>query len=124
MSEWIRFFLTAGFLAAGLICFTMAVIGVNRFGFAMNRIHAAGIGDTLGLLCVIVGLCISSSAVMDMLKLGLLVVFMWFSSPVSGHFLGQVEYYTNPRLYEYVERLQWEAAIDADGKTGDIDQWK
>lgn len=124
MSEWIRFILTAIFLAGGLFCFAMAVIGVNRFGFAMNRIHAAGIGDTLGLFLVVVGLCISSSAVMDMFKLGLLVVFMWFSSPVSGHILGQVEYFTNPRMYDYVERLQWEAAIDADGKTGEIEQWK
>ena len=42
--EWIRFFITAALLLLGMISFISAVIGVYRFGFVMNRMHAAGIG--------------------------------------------------------------------------------
>ena len=41
---------------------------------------------------------------MDILKLILLVGFMWNTSPVSSHFLSQVEYYTNPNLYDHMKR--------------------
>lgn len=102
MAEWIRFWVTAVLLAAALLSFASAVIGVCRFGFVMNRMHAAGIGDTLGLFCVIAACVVSSASLMEALKLILLIVFMWFTSPVSTHFLGQVEYLTNPRISEEI----------------------
>ena len=39
-----------------------------------------------------------------MILLLLLIVFMWFTSPASSHFLSQVEYYTNKHLYRHTER--------------------
>ncbi len=93
--EWIRFFITAALLLLGMLSFISAVIGVYRFGFVMNRMHAAGIGDTLGLLCVVSAMAVAGGLNMDTLKLLFLIFFMWFTSPVSTHFLGQVEYYTN-----------------------------
>ena len=103
-AEWIRFWITAACLMAGLCGFGCAVLGVYRFGFVMNRMHAAGIGDTFGLFFTALGLAVSSGALSETLKLLLLVVFMWFSSPVSTHFLGQAEYYTNPHLYRKEDR--------------------
>ena len=106
MMEWLRFILTAVLLIIALGSFALAVHGVYEFGFVMNRMHAAGIGDTLALGCVLFALIIASGANMDSLKLFLIVVFMWFTSPVSTHFLGQVEYYTNPNLYRFMDRRQ------------------
>ncbi len=100
--EWVQFFITAGLLLMGLFSFISAVTGVSRFGFVMNRMHAAGIGDTLGLMCVILALAVSSGISMDTLKLLLLIFFMWFTSPVSTHFLGQVEYFTNWEKERYM----------------------
>ena len=100
--EWIRFFITAALLLFGLFCCVAAVIGVYRFGFVMNRMHAAGIVDTLGLFSITLGLAVSSGLNMDTLKLMLLVFFMWFTSPVSTHFLGQVEYFTNQEKERYM----------------------
>ena len=100
--EWIRFFITAALLLLGLFSFVSAVAGVYRFGYVMNRMHAAGIGDTLGLLCVILAMAVSSGINMDTLKLLLLVFFMWFTSPVSTHFLGQVEYFNNQEKEHYM----------------------
>lgn len=104
MLEWIRFSFTAVFLLLAVITFTAGVIGVYRFGFVMNRMHAGGLGDTQGLLFVILALMFSSGSFMDALKLILILVFMWFTSPASTHFLSQIEYYTNPHLYDHVKR--------------------
>ncbi len=97
-AEWIVFFITALLLSAALFCYTLAVVGVYRFGFILNRMHAGGIGDSLGLLCVIAAVMTATGLKSDSLKLLLLIVFMWFTSPVSSHFLSQVEYYAGGEL--------------------------
>ena len=113
MMEWVRFWLTAAVLATALIGFGCAVLGAWRFGFILNRLHAAGIGDTFGIMFVVLSLLIAPGHLMDDLKMVLLVFFMWFSSPVSTHFLGQVEYYTNPDLTKHVEiQAEEEEAAD------------
>jgi multicomponent Na+:H+ antiporter subunit G len=58
----------------------------------MNRLHAAGIGDTAGIFLVVASLVVAEGLTADALKLIVLVFFLWFTSPVSTHFLGQVEY--------------------------------
>jgi multicomponent Na+:H+ antiporter subunit G len=67
--------------------------------------HAGGVGDTQGLLLVVLAVAVSAGSIMDAAKLLLLVVFMWNTSPVSSHFLSQIEYYTNPKLFDHMERL-------------------
>ena len=93
MTGWIRFAISAVFIVTGLISFASGVIGNCRFGYVMNR-----------LFFIVLGLAAGEGSVMDILKLALLVVFMWNTSPVSSHFLSQVEYYTNPNLYDHMER--------------------
>ena len=107
--EWIRFGLTAGVLVCALIAFSAAVIGAYRFGFVMNRIHAAGIGDTMGIFLVLLSMLIAPGNGIDTVKLILIVLFLWFTSPASSHFLSQVEYYTNPHIFRYVDRQMKES---------------
>ena len=109
IGEWIRFGLTAAALLTALIAFSAAVIGAYRFGFVMNRIHAAGIGDTMGIFLVLLALLIAPGNGMDTVKLILIVLFLWFTSPASSHFVSQVEYYTNPHLFRYVDRQMKES---------------
>lgn len=104
MGEWIRFWLVAVILAAGIISFALEVLGVFRFGYVLNRIHAAGIGDTMGILLVVVALMIAASFSAVTLKLLLLIIFMWLTSPTSTHFLSMVEMNTNPYLEHHVHR--------------------
>ena len=104
MNEWIRFWITAVILAAGIGFLAAGVIGNCRFSYVMNRIHAAGLGDTMGVLLVTVALAVSSHGALSVGKLFLPLIFLWITSPVSGHFLGQIEYFTNPRLYEHMDR--------------------
>ena len=105
MLEWIRFAVTAALLLAGLTFFVGAVIGNCRFAYIMNRVHAAGLGDTMGLFFVSVGLAVSAPGFFEAAKLLMPLVFLWVSSPVSSHFLAQIEYYTNEHLYEHMRRL-------------------
>ena len=104
--EWIRFFAAAVLIILGLCSFGAAVLGAYRFGFVLNRMHAAGIGDTAGIFFVIASLAVARGPHMDTLKLVVLVFFLWFTSPVSTHFLGQVEYYTNPLLGRHVKKAE------------------
>ena len=104
MGEWVRFWLTAAVLIAGLGFLAAGVVGNCRFYYVMNRIHAAGLGDTMGLLLTVLALAVSADTVSGALRLFLPLLFLWVTSPVSSHFLAQIDYYTDPRLYEHMER--------------------
>ena len=58
--EWIRFLIGFAFLLGGLIIFTIELIGVFRFRYVLNRMHAAAIGDNLGISLSMIGLIIMS----------------------------------------------------------------
>ncbi|MER2026812.1 MAG: monovalent cation/H(+) antiporter subunit G [Lachnospiraceae bacterium] len=116
--EWIRFAIAAILAILGLCSFGSAVLGAYRFGFVLNRMHAAGIGDTAGIFLMIASLAVARGLHMDTLKLVVLVFFLWFTSPVSTHFLGQVEYYTNPLLGRHVKKA------DLPEQTGRTEQEK
>ena len=49
MLEWIRFILGTGLLLVGLGIFLLQVFGVFKFKYVLNRMHAAAMGDTLGI---------------------------------------------------------------------------
>ena len=105
MGEWVRFWMTALLLTAGLIHFIGGVVGNCRFAYVMNRVHGAGLGDTMGLCYVLLGLMVSTTDLFEAAKLLLPLLFLWICSPVSSHFLSQIEYYTNERFYEHMDRL-------------------
>lgn len=97
---WIRFAAAAGFLVLGLVFMILAVFGVNRFDKALNRMHAAAMGDTLGILFVFLGLILMRGFSMDSLKLFLVILFFWMASPVSGHMISRLEVMTDEKLGE------------------------
>lgn len=97
---WIRFAVSAGCMVLGLVFMVSAVFGVNRFKHALNRMHTAALGDTLGILFVILGLIIIRGFSMDSLKLSMVIVFFWIASPVSGHMISRLEAMTDERLGE------------------------
>ena len=96
--EWVRFLVGAVLLLCGLGTFLIEMIGVYRFRYVMNRMHAAAMGDTLGIGASLVGLMIMSGFNFTTLKLFLIIVFLWFSSPVSSHLIARLEVATNEEL--------------------------
>ncbi len=96
----LRLFICIVLLFAGIFIFISATIGVNRFRKPLNRIHAAALGDTLGLMLVILSLIIWRGFSFVSLKLVIVLVFFWLASPVSGHIIAQMEATTNEDLGE------------------------
>ena len=93
--EWVRFMIGAIFILIGLCIFIIEVFGIFRFDYVLNRMHAAAMGDTLGIGFSLVGLMIMSGWNFTTLKLFLVIVFLWFSSPVSSHLIARLEVTTN-----------------------------
>ncbi|MBR5742265.1 MAG: monovalent cation/H(+) antiporter subunit G [Clostridia bacterium] len=106
--EWIRFVFAALLLGGSVFFFLTAAFGVNKknFAFVLNRLHAAGIGDTLGLLLAVLGVAVAAGIGWHLLKLFLIIVFMWFTSPVAAHLLAETELFTTSH------RLETEDLVD------------
>lgn len=93
--EWIRFLIGAAFLLTGLLIFVFEIIGVFRFKYVLNRMHAAAMGDTLGIGFCLLGLIVMNGLNFTSLKLFLVILFLWFSSPVSSHLIARLEVTTD-----------------------------
>ena len=98
MFETIRFILSALLLGFGLLFEICAVIGVFRFRYVLNRMHAAAMGDTMGILLIMLGLAVANGVNLLSLKLLLLVFLFWIASPVASHLIGRLELVTNEEL--------------------------
>lgn len=100
MLEWIRFIVAALCIIAGLVVAGFATFGVFKFKFVLNRMHAAAMGDTLAILFVLAGLMIISGFSFTSLKLLLIILFLWFASPVSSHLIARLEVATDKKMEE------------------------
>ena len=100
MMEWVRLSVSAVLLFSGLLIFVAAAVGVNKFKRALNRMHAAALGDTLGILFMTLGLVVWKGISFASLKLLLVVLFFWLASPVAGHMISRLEAMTDESLGE------------------------
>lgn len=103
--EWIRFLIGAFFLLFGLVIFAVEMFGVFRFKYVLNRMHAAAMGDTLGIGFALVGLIIMNGPDFTALKLFFVVVFLWFSSPASSHLIARLEVTTDQRPEKHYHKI-------------------
>ena len=101
--EWIRFAAGVGLLLLGLCVFALELFGVFKFKYVLNRMHAAAMGDTLGLGASLTGLILLSGWNITSVKLALILVFLWMASPVASHLIARLEVVTNEHLKEYCE---------------------
>ena len=88
------------FVLLGIFVFAVAVLGWYRFHYTLNRMHAAALADTLGTALVMIGLMILGIDIFHILKLFLVVAFLWITSPVSSHLISKAEILTNLNLEE------------------------
>ena len=98
MIETLRFAICALLMALGLFFEVSAVIGVFRFRYVINRMHAAALGDTMGIFLMLLGLAVANGLDMLTLKILLLVPLFWTTSPVASHLIGQLELITHDGL--------------------------
>ena len=105
MLEYIRFGVFALLLLSGLAIEVTAILGVSRFRYSLNRIHAAGMGDTLGLLLIALATIVYTGLNVVTLKIAFVVGFFWLTSPVCGHLLGRLVSETDEHFDE--EAKEW-----------------
>lgn len=100
MLDWLRFIIAALLILGGLCFVISSVVGVYRFKYVLNRMHAAALGDTLGILLIVLGLVVINGLNLTSCKALLLVVLWWLSSPVASHLISRLEVTTNQHLEE------------------------
>ena len=94
--SWVLIILGGAFSAVG-------ALGLLRFPDFYSRLHAAGITDTLGAWLLIAGMMLQAGFSQITIKLALIVIFLFFTSPTSTHALARaalhagVKPWTKPR---------------------------
>ena len=101
--NWIRFLLGIGPLLVGMAIFLLQIFGVFKFKYVLNRMHAAAMGDTLGIGISLTGLILLSGWNATSVKMAMIIVFLWLASPVSSHLISRLEVVTNEHLAENCE---------------------
>lgn len=91
------------FFFLGVCIFLIEVFGVFRFKYVLNRMHAAALGDTLGIALCFIGLMIISGLNFTTLKLLMVIAFLWFSSPTSSHLIARLEVTINEDKEKHYE---------------------
>ena len=108
MSETVRFVLSAVLLGLGVITMLVAVLGVFRFKFVLNRMHCASVIDTLGMLLIMAGLVVASGSLAYIPKLALILLLLWISSPLASHLVSRMEITTDESAGEYMKKKEVE----------------
>lgn len=101
--QMIRLIAGAALLLCGLGIFFVEVYGSFHFDYVLNRMHAAAIGDTLGISFSLIGLMVFNGLNFTTMKLALLVIFFWVASPISSHMLARLEVTTNTSLKQHCD---------------------
>ena len=76
-------------LLGGSALMLIGGIGLYRLPDVYTRMHGAGIIDTLGAGMVFAGLMVQAGLTLVTVKLGLIVVFLFFTSPTTTHALAR-----------------------------------
>ena len=107
--EWIRFIIGASLIVFGLVVFMAELYGVYHYKYVLNRMHAAAMGDTLGVSSVILGLIVINGPDFTSVKLLMVIIFLSCASPVSSHLIAQLEAVIAPETKQYARMSLKEA---------------
>ena len=71
--------------AIGAFALITGSIGLLRLPDVYSRIHAAGMIDTAAVGLIVLGMILQAGLSLTSAKLALIVLFLFFTSPISGH---------------------------------------
>lgn len=98
-----QFIIAAVLIMIGILIMAIQTFGVFKLHYVLNRMHAAAMGDSLGIFMIILGLIVIFGVSYASVKLMLVLVLFWFASPVCSHLLTKLEVSTNEHLDEECE---------------------
>ena len=79
-------------IAAGIVALITGSLGLIRLPDLFSRTHAIGMMDTAGVGFIILGLIIHEGFTLISVKLALVCIFLFFTSPIATHAVAQVAY--------------------------------
>ena len=79
-------------IAAGIVALITGSLGLVRLPDLFSRTHAVGMMDTAGVGFIILGLIIHEGFTLISVKLALVGIFLFFTSPIATHAVAQVAY--------------------------------
>ena len=82
-------YLSYGLLISGAFLSLTFALGLLRFPDFYSRMHAAGVADSLCSALIVGGLAIQSGMSLITLKLLLVLLFLWFTSPTASFALAR-----------------------------------
>lgn len=71
----------------GLLFMLISLIGIIRLPDFFTRLHAQGVGDTLGALLVIISMMLATGAGLMSIKLFLVIVIILITNPVGTNLM-------------------------------------
>lgn len=71
------------FIIAGAFFALTGALGILRLPDVFSRMHGAGMVDTLGIAFILVGLMYQADEWIQVVKLGLICIFIFFTSPTT-----------------------------------------
>ena len=77
-------------IAAGVVALLTGSLGLLRLTDLYSRTHAVGMMDTAGVGFIILGLIVHEGLTLISVKLALVGIFLFFTSPISTHAVAQV----------------------------------
>ena len=90
MIDTLLTFLAMALLLCGAVVVLIGSIGLLNLPDGLSRLHAAGVIDTLGTWLILLGLLLLSPSLVIGFKIILIVVLMFFISPVNSHGLASM----------------------------------
>ncbi|MBK1632700.1 hypothetical protein CKO31_18510 [Thiohalocapsa halophila] len=73
-------------------------VGVIRLPDFYTRLHAAGVTDTLSAGMILTAMMIQAGFTLVTVKLLLILIFLWYTSPVASHALARAAVHTGVPL--------------------------
>ena len=77
-------------IAAGVVALLTGSLGLLRLPDLYSRTHAVGVMDTAAVGFIILGLIVHEGFTLISVKLALVGIFLFFTSPISTHAVAQV----------------------------------
>ena len=92
----IRFIIAAVLIMIGILIMVIQTFGVFKLNYAL-------MGDSLGIMMIVLGMMVIYGISFASLKLLTVLVVFWFASPVCSHLLAKLEVSTNEQIEDECE---------------------
>ncbi|MDD6043135.1 MAG: monovalent cation/H(+) antiporter subunit G [Eubacteriaceae bacterium] len=90
----VRLIISAVFLVMGILLLFISAMGVLRLPDFISRLHASGIGETIGMMLVCVGSVIYLGMNLTSVKVIMILFALFLVNPVGTHLIAKAAHYS------------------------------